>query len=386
MSEKNKSNEYRVIRGVILEPKEEAYFKDMVSQMNRNFEFINHSGIDLWVCFPEGAYVSLKAGENCKSSTIRRNDNSIVYNSLIIRHHYSTNRETRIQWIDGNEDEHLQELRSRFGSNNNFTWYEEISVEKLVKQMRGAYISSCDVVITLTELNAQRYHHFRCAQRIRNDFIIAANDVNTKNSLHAYIRLIDNDGLLGDQWTIFHNQVIKLHAKKDPHVASGLYIAGLLEEGVKEDTVVDGDLFYTLADLKEGKSPIKVFQTREEALVEKNKPFEKLLEIQTKEKEKEFKSIISEKEKEHELKILAQKEKNAELERKLIDYDKEIKMTKMLRDEQYERRKNELDEDAMYRKHRYETRHDDNKAMTEMLKTGGIIFSAGLALLAFMKA
>lgn len=384
MSEKKTENNYKVVRGSILELQEEIYFNDKTPQVCRDFQFFNHSGIDLWICFPEGIYIHLKAGNN--GQPIKRKENkSIVYDSLVIKHHYNTQSSTRVQWIDGNEDEHLQELRKRFESNTNFSWYEEITIDKITRHCRGVYISSCDVVVTLSETNAQRYHHFRCVQRIRNDYAIAVNDVNTNNSLHAYIRLIDNEGLLGDQWTIFHNRVIRLKAKKNPHVASGLYIAGLLEEGVMEEALVAEDLFYTLDQVKKGDSPIQIFQTREEALVEKNKPFEKLLDIKSKEQEQEYKKVMSEKEKEHEMKILAQKEKNAELERKLLEYDKEIKLSKLLREEQYERKKNDMDEDAMYRKHRYETKHDDNKAMVETIKTVSIVVSAGLALAAFMR-
>lgn len=391
MSEKNKDNHYKVVRGNILSSQEEIFFKDKPAQLRREFSFLNYSGIDLWICFPEGMYVLLKAGENTINTTMKRPDNSTVYNSLIIEHEVSVNRQStnsndiRIQWIDGNEDKNIQELRKRFNDNSKIRWFEEIPMTQLTKSMRGSYVSSCDVVITLNEAAAQRFHHFRCVQRIRNDYMIAANDVNLNNSLHMYIRLIDNNGLLGDQWTIFHNQVIKLKAKQDAHVASGLYIAGLLKEGVMEESLVDEDLFYTLDELRNGEAPIKVFSSREEALIEKNKPYEKLLDIKTKEKDQEHKRLMDERDKEHEMRILAQKEKNAELERKLIEYDKEVKMAKMLREEEYDRRKNDIDEEAMYRKDKYESRHDNNKAMVEAMKTAGIILSAGLAFAAFTR-
>lgn len=387
------SERFIVTRGRILKPDEPSVYLRDDFHYRRGLQVINNSSHTFYLSTPEGMVIKLNPYGEMGDSTQKnhypvkkeRRDFSSEY-VLLVYTNYGING-NNVSFIDGSEDERMRDIqKSRNINSNTVDWREEIPIDKIVENENGIfYLPNSDLTITVNEKVARSANHFRSTQKIRNDFIIAATNPLEGNSANIYIRLIDNEFNIGDQWIIFHHNVVKLKAAYNPLLKTGVYISGLTKEKVMELKDCGTDYFYSIEEIRKGETPFEFFSSEKEALIRMNLPRTKELELIEKEKDREHSKIMKEKEQVYQLESLNQKKVIHDLEKKLTETEKEYKLAQSIRDEEYERRKNALEIESMHRKHNYETKHDDNKAFIETIKTAGLIFTAALTVYSFIK-
>jgi hypothetical protein len=381
-------------------------------QYKYEYNILNVSLHDIFIVNAIGTIVKLPSLHGkLKVDTQNRNSSETIQlndfdSSIIIFHRLDTNarannQKLKIEWLSGVEDERINKIKKNILNDDNLEWKEIIDIvngRTILKN--GFHIPDINVNIFFREDMARSFGHFKSRQQAINKMIVDARDI-TNNSLNVTIKLVCKNKTIGNRYTVFHNEVVLLKPITGNTVLEdGVYLSGLLlKDGKSSSTDIDSLVYYTFEQLEKEDTKIKLFKTEIEALNWRDKNDTTVKELEEKNRLAVLNQEIMRKEKEYKDAELNFKKNNMELSSMISNMEAEIKARNLEAEtkikeltREYEREKDQLERERLrieqdgYRsKHSYERAHDDNKMLTEGIKTVGLLAAGILAAKTLLK-
>lgn len=272
--------------------------------------------------------------------------------------------------------EKMRSLRTAAGSLSRELFMEVIVTEDEIDRQGGIlYIPSLDIIVSRVCPQKNNIHHpySSLGQLQPGDTL----DVEGDRATRIRVKLVDNSRVIGNKWFKLGALAQQLEPEINPHLKDGLYVS-------TNDPNTEGweHKYFPLPEVLDGKCPIKLHDSRSEALSEDtNKELE--LEIARLKREGERGK------QEHEINKIS-KQTTSEAEKMLLELLR-VSEENRERDRKY-RLETELREAELIRKQReaehkefLEARAERRKNFTDFIKMVPAIISLGVALLALYK-
>lgn len=360
-----------------------------LSSVLLEYRITNLSNKIIYVCNRQGAIFEIPPATLSATGDI-----VVTYSGIANINSNNQPNNHLITTIDGHENSLTKNIQESLLAHKNqrYVVEERINIYSYFNNRSGIYLRNSDLVIYIDKesfRSAKSVHHPFCTQRTINKLLTSV-DLCPKSSLEVKLTLIDNTDTIGARYTVFHNNIIKLRPEKNITMKDGVHITGLVEIANDDENGLRTVEHYSFEEISNGKSPIKLFQTFDEANIEKKleREREEKLRLEEVEKENAYKLKLIEHQKELE-KLVSDKEKlKAEYELEKLKGDKELLNSKQSKEEKdllIELEMEKLKLEIAREKAALESKVNQNKQNAETFKTIAIGLGALLTFSSIFK-
>lgn len=328
-------------------------------------EFISNStNMDLWLARRDGTV--------CLIPTNGMSNNTIIVGTRVINRNQS-------ETVDiARNPKRLTFNEEKFDDSHGRSWHVVDDIKaKLSSPLNGFYLELADVFIYTTEKSAVEIGHIQGRNKFDPDIYakeaMGLHNFDPKTMVNINLRIVDNKGRYQKLYSVINKEIVTLVPMVDPDFDNGLYVAGFQTFEDRQLNHRREEKHYTFDEVfdMESVTPFKLFTSYNKASSYKNEDNLRLEE--EKMKHDEAMSVLQK-----EIEILKKESTIAKSTGEIVTNSSK---------QQLERDSYIRDREMMELKYRneilkteYDRRSDENKQLTETIKTVGLVAAAGVAL------